>query len=244
MTAITPKAAKALYLDGLETSLGRGGYALRAMRRVLPTLEAQCFAPGDEARVWVWSDLHFGHANIIGYTNRPFDDVDEMNEALWSNWHNTVPTGDTLVCVGDVAMAAGVNPSTWQRIRNAPGKRKILVVGNHDLRGATGLRTQGFDSTPSLLVSPGRPPIIWTHAPLATVPAGHVNIHGHFHEKNLSADSPHINVSVEQTDYRPLSMARLRRLALAILTGQAPSGETTLARIVALERLIRDESPE
>ena len=32
------------------------------------------------------SDHHFGHANIIGYCNRPFGDVEAMNRGLVDNW--------------------------------------------------------------------------------------------------------------------------------------------------------------
>lgn len=37
---------------------------------------------GCAMKTWFTSDLHFGHANVIGYSSRPFADVEEMNEAL------------------------------------------------------------------------------------------------------------------------------------------------------------------
>ena len=46
--------------------------------------------------VYYISDLHFGHANIIKLCNRPFSDVNEMNEALIANWNNKVTNGDTV----------------------------------------------------------------------------------------------------------------------------------------------------
>ena len=56
---------------------------------------------------------------------------------------------------------------------------------------------------------------------MPNVPAGHVNIHGHQHAAIKLADSPHIDVSVEQIDYRPV----------ALVAGERPAGATTPERI-------------
>ena len=45
---------------------------------------------------YVIADLHLGHANVCKFTRdegeplRPWDDVDEMNEALIANWNAVV----------------------------------------------------------------------------------------------------------------------------------------------------------
>ena len=175
------------------------------MRRALNEHGAGILDAPDEA-VNVWSDQHLGHANIMGYRDRPFFNVDEMDAALWSNWQIGVDPQETLVCVGDLAMGRGISDDTWEKVRAAPGRTKILVVGNHDVTGQGSLRVEGFHRVKAVLTSPGNPPLIWTHAPLPNVPAGHVNIHGPQHAALKPADSPHINVSVEQLDYRPVAL--------------------------------------
>ena len=139
---------------------------LKASRR----LPARSLA-GDEG-VWVWSDLHLGHGNIIRYTDRPFVDVAAMNAALYGNWEETLGETDTLIFVGDLAMRDAVSEPTWQRIRSGRGARKQLVFGNHDLTGGGDLRVDGFDDICSVLCLDGDPPLVCTHLPLKEVPAG------------------------------------------------------------------------
>ena len=49
------------------------------------------------------SDLHFGHANILKFDNRPFRNTEEMETSLIENWNNTVLAGDTTYILGDFA---------------------------------------------------------------------------------------------------------------------------------------------
>ena len=46
--------------------------------------------------IYYASDLHFGHANAITFDNRPFKNVEEMNETLITNWNSVVAEEDRL----------------------------------------------------------------------------------------------------------------------------------------------------
>lgn len=74
------------------------------------------------------SDLHFGHAKVIEYCNRPYSSVEEMNEKLISNWNEIVRPEDEVIVVGDFAMSFRYVESVTNRLMG----RKILVLGNHD----------------------------------------------------------------------------------------------------------------
>ena len=205
----------------------------RAMLKASREHAPQALASPDP-RVLVWSDLHLGHENILDYANRDFDNVDEMNEALWQAWEHEATPEDHLLVVGDTAMRSALTQPTWDRIQALPGTKRTLVIGNHDLTGAGELRTRGFDETCPVLVAPGDPGIIFTHYPLGEVPEGHVNVHGHQHDAPVTR-TPHINVSVEQLDYRPVRLDAIRTLARRIVTGDFPEGETTLERLQWME---------
>ncbi|RID97158.1 metallophosphoesterase [Simplicispira hankyongi] len=81
-------------------------------------------------RVWMTSDLHVGHGNIIDYCNRPFAEVTGMNRHLQAQLAKVQPR-EWLVIVGDLAMGDHDEAMAW--IRSIPG-RKVLVLGNHDLK--------------------------------------------------------------------------------------------------------------
>lgn len=206
------------------------GYrALRSMLRAVPQHPVCEFNESDET-VLVISDLHLGHANVIEYTNRPFRDVDAMDDILWGNLAAALMPEKVLVVVGDMAVRDGLNAVTWQKVRDMGCHQRHLVLGNHDLTGAGLLRVQGFDHVWSLMVSGGEPPLIWTHYPLNEVPDGYINIHGHVHD-DPPRQTPHINVSVEQLDYEPVSLTALRALAKVLGRGEYPAGRTTLERL-------------
>ncbi len=218
-------------------AVGRRARTFPVMARALRDLPER-WLPEDAGRVWVWSDLHLGHANIIRYCDRPFRDVGHMDNALLDNWAQTVDwsaESDSIVVCGDIAMKRGMTEANFDRIRAMP-KRKYLVPGNHDFGGGGELRVEGFDEVCALLFAEGDPKLIFTHVPiqLDDLPAGWVNVHGHTHN-HPPTDTRHINVSVEQLDYAPVLLSRIRVLAGALTRGEYPEGRTTLDRITALE---------
>ena len=81
------------------------------------------------SQTWFIADLHFGHKAVIEYENRPFDNVDHMNEQLIYNWNSMVMDHDLVYVLGDFSF---MNPSKTEDIARRLLGRKILIRGNHD----------------------------------------------------------------------------------------------------------------
>lgn len=61
----------------------------RIKRQYIPSYRSDIsFSPD---KVFFTSDTHFYHARIVESSERPFNDIDEMNEALIRNWNAVVP---------------------------------------------------------------------------------------------------------------------------------------------------------
>lgn len=77
--------------------------------------------------IWFTSDTHYGHANVIKYCNRPFADVNEMNEALIENYNSLVKPNDLVYHLGDLCFSREPD-----KIINRLNGNIHLVIGNHD----------------------------------------------------------------------------------------------------------------
>lgn len=77
------------------------------------------------------ADLHFGHKNIIKFDFRPFDDVEEMDKTMISNWNKKVKPQDTTYVLGDFCWG---KEADWIRILDSLNGDKVLIRGNHDLK--------------------------------------------------------------------------------------------------------------
>lgn len=86
------------------------------------------------SKIFFVSDTHFGHANILGFCNRPFKNVEEMNHVLIKNWNKKVPTDGLVFHLGDFAW--GGYPF-WKNIRSQLNGEIILIKGNHDEKNMT-----------------------------------------------------------------------------------------------------------
>ena len=77
--------------------------------------------------VFFTADPHYAHYNILRYTSRPWNNVDEMNEGLIKNWNDTVPKGDSITyIVGDFAW------KDHNKFLSRLNGKKVLIIGSHD----------------------------------------------------------------------------------------------------------------
>lgn len=163
--------------------------------------------------IWLISDTHFNHENILRFTDkfekpiRPnFKDVNHMNEVMVENWNGVIKPGDKVYHLGDVFFGDRDKfKSLWPKLNGS----KRLVVGNHD--DIKWLSSGGFFQKVYMWRIFKDFDMVLSHVPVHQSSFGKVNfnVHGHIHEK-LSPTMSHECVCVEQTDYTPVNIEELR----------------------------------
>lgn len=170
--------------------------------------------------IWFTSDLHLNHSKIIEYCNRPFSNVEEMNEMLINNWNSVVKPEDIVFCLGDIALGGS---STWNTLIPRLNGKIHLILGNHDIRNWRNLYSNLFESvSEQLTVEIDKKTFILTHFPLLCyhgtwgTEMNVINLIGHVHTlkaNNSGKDFERLqylfptqyDVGVDFNDYRPIS---------------------------------------
>lgn len=135
------------------------------------------------SRVFVISDLHFGHVKVA--LDRGFKDVAQHDYALVEAWNRVVTKRDVVYVLGDVFRL--------ERVPELNGTKK-LAMGNHDQRPV--LRyAELFSQVRAMFEFDG---CLLTHVPFHPCQFGRyeLNVHGHMHRHNID-DDRFVSVSVE-----------------------------------------------
>lgn len=166
--------------------------------------------------VFLVSDTHFGHAGVCRFTRndgvtklRPWDNPEEMDEAMIEAWNDRVRPNDKVYHLGDVV----INRRAMKTLARLNGD-KVLIRGNHDIFRDDEYR-QYFRELRAYHVMNG---MILSHIPIHSESLGRfgVNIHGHLHANRVMlpgfngkatdiVDVRYHCVCVEQTpDFAPI----------------------------------------
>lgn len=170
------------------------------------------------------SDTHFGHANILtfqvdGVLMRPgFSSVEEMDQCMFDRWNEIVKPQDHVYHLGDVAMMKRFIDKC--KLLNG---HKRLLLGNHDIYDVKDYYAAGFKKIFGSRVIAN---ILFSHIPVHPQSLGRfdANVHGHIHANpvyrpvvTVSRDTqklkivPYVNVCVEATNYRPISLGEVQQ---------------------------------
>jgi len=154
--------------------------------------------------IWFTSDTHFWHNNIIGYCNRPYSRVSEMNQSLIMNWNNSVFENDDVYFLGDFAFCS----KEWaNNIALRLNGRKHMIRGNHDRK----TKLDAFlDMQESLILETDGFRIFLCHYPKERLELPDnidFSLHGHTHGNmgRISGDL-RMDVGVDCNDYAPVSL--------------------------------------
>jgi calcineurin-like phosphoesterase family protein len=186
--------------------------------------------------LFITSDTHFNHKNIIKYSNRPFElsksGVNYMNEYIIKQWNSVVKETDDVLHIGDFAIGNDIEnfdskKEFYKNILSRLNGHKILIRGNHDHETEDFYKYIGFEHVFDYVINDG---FFINHYPLEINEEymkpeliTHIKklqgiynkseckglIHGHSHNF-IYKDKRFFNVSVETNDYKPYEFIKIK----------------------------------
>lgn len=147
---------------------------------------------------------HFGHANIIRFCDRPFDNIDDHDEALIANYNECVQHGDDVYHLGDFSFARDPS-SVFYRLNG----NKHLIAGNHDWKRYRELRKLPWNWIKDTYMLRAEGVKIWlSHFAHRAWPNSHhgaIHLYGHSHG-SLPDFGRSTDVGVDACGYKPIRL--------------------------------------
>lgn len=168
--------------------------------------------------IYFIADTHFGHEGVIRFSERPFDNVEEMDSVMMANWNARVQPDDEIYILGDFCWHGGHDVAI--EVARLLNGRKYLIKGNHDWKYLEypNYREQFVEIADIMEVVQNGNRIVLCHYPMLEYNGerrGGWHIHGHIH--NRKEDTFHylrnkertLNAGAEITNYMPVTFEEL-----------------------------------
>ena len=174
-------------------------------------------------KIFLTSDHHFFHKNIIKYTSRPFNNEYEMNEFMIKKWNNVVKKSDMVLHLGDLtAGLKGRKKQLVEVVKRLNGKIH-LILGNHDYLGRDFYINECGIKSVSKYLAIGN--YFFCHYPLIQDPdflepkkeilkenfkkhKCKYIFHGHTHNTEYPNYENHFNVGVDRNNFTPIDLEK------------------------------------
>lgn len=177
----------------------------------------------DGSRVYFTSDTHFNHTNIISYCQRPFKNVDEMNERIIANWNEVVGENDIIFHLGDFCLGGAAE---WTRLLERLNGKIYLIMGNHDRKKIRQGFMDRFEHVAMQMhIEVGKQRIYLNHYPFLCFEGGYKDVwqlfgHVHTRKTNTGIDAGRLkylyptqyDVGVDNNNFAPVSFVQVKRI--------------------------------
>ena len=164
--------------------------------------------------IFITSDTHFGHANIIKLCKRPFASVEEMDETLIANWNAVIRPGDRVYHLGDFCHHTRNIAQKCTLLKRLNGYTS-LILGNHDDPVSikhTSIPWYGEPEMYRELSIDGKARAILFHYPIVEWNGwyrGNLHFHGHQHNTKALQAERRIDVGVDANNFKPWALEDL-----------------------------------
>ena len=205
-------------------------------------------------KVWITSDLHFGHKNICrGVTNwrtqdgevpidstRDFQTVEQMNERLVDGINSVVGQDDTLIMLGDVSFGGFDNIGIF--LERLVCHNIHLILGNHDTHIENNrdyVQGRFLSIQHYLEVNIEGKDFVLCHYPLQSwngLNKGVIHLHGHVHlgPNRKFGNGKRLDVGVDGNGMDPYSISDIIKIMDKRLKGSDMSGDHHLDDLVGV----------